>query len=332
MIIRSVSILGIRRVVILIPLVTLALISCLDFQFESEYEDINGIYVEFLYSYDYYGTKLLFNGNTGYMINADSLLVFDFSRIDSVILLGHYTAAHSIYDFQIHDDYAILVTALSMEIVDLRDSLPNQLSILSAFSFASSIKVHNDNAYVVCTDDLHVVDIADKQQPVLISTFTLDDNIEQIEIDSNSAYVLTDTAFTILDIRNPSALAIVASTSLPLLSIFSPSSFCKKDTFVYIACFPGHPAWLAACALTESFDLEVQNHIVVPDRIRKFHMSDAYTLAISPFDTYLLNLQYPSSPCISEEIGVGGIHGTIHQNHVCILTPYLVIYEIKQVE
>jgi hypothetical protein len=306
--------------------------SCLDFQFESGYEDINGIYVEHVYSYNYLGTKLLFNGSIGYMVNADSLLVYDFTDMDSVILLGYCGADFSINDFQIYDDYAILVTDLTMEIVDLRDSLPNHLSVLSAFAFASSIRVHEENAYIACSDELYVVDISDKQNPALISSLEFGEQIIQVEIDSNLAYVLVGTDFTILDIQNPNALTIIASTSLPPLGIFNPEAFCKKNAIVYFAGFTSYNASLSACTLTTDSDLHVLDQIVVPDRIHQFHVSDAYTLAVCWFDAYLLNLQHSSSPCISELIGGGGIHGIIKENRVYILTPFLEVFEIKQVE
>lgn len=307
--------------------------SCLDFQFESGYEDINGILVEHVYSYDYLGTKLLFNGSTGYMINAESLLAYDFTNFDSVTFLGHYGATHAIDDFQIIDDCAILVTDHSVEIVDLRDSLPNQLSFLPVYFFDSStIRVHDDYAYISWRDELHIMDISDKQYPVMVSFFTFEEDIIQVEIDSDLAYVLVGDDFLILDIQNPNALAIVASTSLPSLGIFNPEAFCKWNAIVYFSGFTSYNAWLSACTLTTDRDLQVLDQIVVPDRIHQFHVSDAYTLAVSWFDAYLLNLQYPSSPCISELIGGGGIHGIIQENYVYFLTPFLEVFEITQVE
>lgn len=332
MIIRSISILGIRRGVILIPLVTLALISCLDFKFESEYEDINGITVEHVHSYyDLQGVKLRFNGDLGFIIHAESLLIYDFSEVAEAVYQGHYIAGSFIYDFQIYEDCAVLVTETALEIVSVNDSLPVQLSAVPLFLFDPNIRIQDDNAYVISGTQLYVADISDKQNPTLMTSIAFDHNIKQIEVDSHFAYVLTGNDFCVLNIQNPSSIILLASTSLHTLDIFNPERFFKKETFVYIAGFTTSD-WLYTCELDVNNNIRLSNSILVPDRIRMFDASDEYTLAVSWWDTYLLNLQYPSSPCISEEIGFGGIHGTIQQNYVFVLTPYLRIFEIRQVE
>ncbi|KPL14485.1 hypothetical protein AMJ74_03310 [candidate division WOR_3 bacterium SM1_77] len=313
-------------------LILLASISCLDFQFESEYEDINGLHIEHVHSYSFVGTKILFNGSMGYIANAESLLVYDFTEVDAAVYLGYYAAYNSINDFQICDNCAVLVTDTGIEIVDISDSLPNQLSAVPMFFFGGSVKIDNDNAYVVSPNQLHVVDISDRQNPTLTNSYAFNDNIRQVEIDSNFAYVLVGTDFWVLNVQNPSVIIPIDSTSLPALDIFHPEAFFKKGSFIYFASYTTFAAWLSTCELTLNKDTQVLNHIVVPDRVRKFHMSDEYTLAVSWYAAFLINLRYPTSPCISEETGFGGIDGTIRDDYIFLLTPNLVIFEIKQVE
>ena len=86
------SILAARWAIIFVLLIFVASISCLDFQFESEYEDINGIAVEYVHRYMYlYGSKILFNDDLGYITNAESLLVYDFSEVEAAAYQGHYS-------------------------------------------------------------------------------------------------------------------------------------------------------------------------------------------------------------------------------------------------
>ncbi len=320
------------RRLIFIPLVLLALASCLDFQFESEYEDINGIYVEHISSYDYFGTKLLFNGSTGYISHDDSLLVYDFTELDSVVYLGHYIAADLINDFQIFDDHAILGTDQSIEIIDLHDSMPVQLSSMSVLFYNSSIRVHNDNAFVAHGHHLHVIDISDVQQPTLMSSLDFEEDIRQVEIDSIFAYTLVGTDFLVLNIENPGALYVEASTSLPASGITNPEAFIKRNDFFYFSGYTLYNALLSACTLSAHSDLRLLDQIVIPDRTHQLHISSEYTLAVSWFQAYLLNLQYPSSPCIGELIERSGGYGIIYGNYIHFLTPALEIFEIKQAE
>ncbi|MGB7053932.1 MAG: hypothetical protein WBE28_01265 [bacterium] len=61
-------------------------------------------------------------------------------------------------------------------------------------------------------------------------------------------------------------------------------------------------------------------------------MSDQYFLAVAWYGAYLINLQSPASPCISEAVGMGGFYGVIQGNLIYIFAPNLAIFEIKQVE
>jgi hypothetical protein len=140
-----------------------------------------------------------------------------------------------------------------------------------------------------------------------------------------------DTKLYVLDIQDPSAIVLVVSKSLPTLNIFLPLAFLKKDNYLYFA----HQAtvdWLSACELLPNKDIQVLNHIVVPDRIRMFDISNNYTLAVSWYAAFLINLQYPESPCISEETEFGGIDGTINGDYIFLLWPCLSVFQITQVE
>ena len=217
------------RMLKFISLILLASVACLDLQFESEYEDINGIVVEHVHSYwNINGTRICFNGDIGYLIYAESLLVYDFAEVTEAVYQGHYIAGSIITDFQIYDDCAVLVTETGLEIVDVSDSLPTQLSAVPLFLFGYSIRIQDDYAYIVSGTQLLVADISDKQDPTLTTSIEFDYDIRQIEVDSHFAYVLAGTDFCVLDIQDPNAITLVASTSLPTLPIIHPEAFFKK--------------------------------------------------------------------------------------------------------
>jgi hypothetical protein len=319
-----------------IILIAAVFISCLDFQFESEYEDINGIYVENVQSYDYGGIKMIFNGDIAYIARAESLLIYDFTVIDSAVYLNSYCAANIIIDFQLYDGCAVLLTISDIEIVDLRDSIPNQLSIfLSPFSFGSSIRMHNDKAFVTSGNELHVVDISDKQHPILINSYDFAENIMQLEIDSNFAYIMSYINFYILDIQNPSTIDLVSAVPLGSLGIANTRTFGKYGDFVYFSSSIPTARILSTCKLTANHVLQPLGFIICPASINQLYISSQYSLAVSGYETYLLNVQYPFTPCISEVVDAGGLYGIIEENYIFLLPPdlhHLYVFEIKKVE
>ena len=327
------SILAARWTIISVLLIFVASISCLDFQFESEYEDINGIAVEYVHRYMYlYGSKILFNDDLGYITNAESLLVYDFSEVEAAAYQGHYSANSTINDFEIYDECAILVTHDRVEIVDLRDSLPTQLSSVSFFLLGNQIRASNDHAFAVSQRTLYVIDISDKQQPALSGSFEFDHPISHLELDSNFAYVLADTFFHILNIGNPSDPVLVSSTSLLSIGIMHPRVFIKNNGFVYFSDRYLNTPTLFACLLTQSNTLQPLDYVIYPDIIHHFHMSEQYILAVGVSDAYLIDLQNPQTPCISETVGDGGFYGLMKEDFIFIFAPNLVVFRIVRIE
>jgi hypothetical protein len=315
-----------------ISLIILASVSCLDLQFESEYEDINGIVVEYVHSYTYLrGCKMLFDDGMGYITNAESLLVYDFSEVEAAVYKGHYSANSVINDFEIYDEYAVLATNAGMEIVDIRDSLPTQLSSVSFFLMGNQIRVLNNHAFVVSHRTLYLIDISDKQQPALCGSFEFVHPIIHVELDSNFAYVLADTDFHILNIENPSNPLLVSSTSLLSLGIMHPRVFIKNNGFVYFSDLYLNTPTLFACVLTQSNTLQPLDYVVYPDMVYHFHMSEQYILAVGVSDAYLIDLQNPQTPCISETLGDGGFYGLMKDDFILIFTPNLVVFRIVRI-
>jgi hypothetical protein len=309
----------------------MALTSCFDFEFESEYEDINGIYLEFVTDYPYGGQKLLFRGDTGYIIHYDSLLVYDFARIDSIYLSDFYFFGYEITDILIEDDYAYLLLPVGLRVVDMSNTQPQIIGTLDLQS-PYIVDKSGNYLYIGTSDNFITIDVTEKTNPVLLSTYELDNGINYLEVDSNFAYILSGHEIQILNIEDPNAPTLTHSLSFPINYL---RTFSKKGGYIYVSAI--YPDSLSSALIT--YDLSV-NHtlhpvsqITCPFLIRYIDSRSQYTLALSLSALYLLNLEYPSAPCIGEMIAPGGSYGIIHNNYIYTLDYWsLNIFEIKQAE
>ena len=105
--------------------------SCVDFEFEAPYEDLNGIYLEHILGRDdIYGRKLLCEEHKTYICSYDHLTSYSFAQVDSIHELSTYTSTHYIGDFDIADGFAYIISRSGLEIVDFRGTEPYLTSSL----------------------------------------------------------------------------------------------------------------------------------------------------------------------------------------------------------
>ena len=136
----------------------------------------------------------------------------------------------------------------------------------------------------------------------------------------------------ILNIGNPSDTVLLSSTSLLSLGIMHPRVFIKNNGFVYFSDRYLNTPTLFACLLTQSNTLQPLDYVIYPDIIHHFHMSEQYILAVGVSDAYLIDLQNPQTPCISETVGDGGFYGLMKEDFIFIFTPNLVVFRIVRIE
>lgn len=318
-----------------VPL-TILFMSCFDFDFESEYEDINGIYLEYVRSYPYGGKKSLFQGDTGYMINLDSLLVYDFTRIDSIYLSDFHTFGSDIADILIEDDYAFLLLPAGLRVIDMRSTPPQIIGVLD-FQSPRIVKKSGNSLCIVTDYDLVIIDVTEKTNPLLMSTYELGYWIDELEVDSNFAYVLWVDKIQIIDIEDLNAPSLLFSMSVPDTSL-NFLTFSKKGSYVYVAAnyTDSLNSILITYDLSANHTLNPVSQIAIPSRSIVYigaEVESILAIALSPFTLYLLNLEYPSLPCIGEWENYGGTYGIIRDNYIYTVAPWgLYIIEIKKVQ
>jgi hypothetical protein len=321
-----------------LAIISIALTSCFDFEFESPYEDINGIYLEHVQSYDYSGTKLLLVGNVGYLISNDSMQMHDFTDVDSIFLLNVYQASYDIRDFDIAGAYAFLACG-GLEIVDRDYSQPYLVGSLS-LDYAYEIRVFDDYAYLASGPFMNVIDIvdvADKSNQLLVNSISFSYAIRHFEVDSNFLYVLLyANEFHIIDVTEP--ISPSAVYVLPNTDTMKCVSFTVRDDYIYLSCIKGIPKLITYRVLDDN-ELAMLSEISCPSDFIHMHATACYGLALTgtPY-IILLSLEHPAAPSISETISINAIpaYGIIEDNYIYVLspffTPFLAIIEIKDVE
>ncbi len=315
-------------------------ISCIDFEFEAPYEDLNGIYIEWITERrDISGKKLLFEGQEGYIDYGDTLSRYKFENIDSIYACGTYVSPHGIIrDFEISNDFAYVVSDFGLEIINLQETEPYQYGSLGIPNGADFVKLHNGYVYMAETyyNNLYIIDITDKMNPEKVGEYNIENPypIQGIELDSSFAYVLLSNCdLYLLDISDPMNLNLVSHISLQdTLGVYDAVMVTIKDDYIYLL----KEIFLETYALSDNSDLEFISRIGLASYMMNFiHAGEKYGLACSGGSwVYLLNLEYPSRPCITEvfDLGRHQYYGIIKDDYIYLLTPYLVILEIKEVQ
>jgi len=320
-------------------IIVLMAISCIDFDFEAPYEDLNGIYIEWITARpDIRGETLLFEGQEGYINYGDTLTRYKFGNVDSIYAYGIYISPHGIIrDFEVANDFAYVASDFGLEIINFQESEPYLYSSLEIPNGTDFVRVHNRYVYMAEShyNNLYVVDITDKMNPVKVSEYIIENPyfIKGIEIDSSYAYVLLwNSDVYLFDISDPTNLNLVSHISLQdTLGDYAVMLTLKEDYMYFLK-----HAFLETYVLSDSSDLESISRIGFASYSMNFiHVGEEYGLACSGGSwVYLLNLEYPSRPCITEiyELGWPQQYGIIRDNYIYLLIPYLEILEIKEVQ
>ncbi len=110
----------------------------------------------------------------------------------------------------------------SMIIIDYSDPAnPVELSTFSLPTFAQSLAVSGDYAYITAGNELHIVDVSDPAQPEEVSSYPRGG--WEIAVNDNRAYLTLFSAFEIVDVTDPTKpaeLAIINST-VPAVTLSS---------------------------------------------------------------------------------------------------------------
>lgn len=318
-------------------IIMLTTISCIDFEFEAPYEDLNGIYIELIAARpDIRGETLLFEGQEGYINYGDTLNRYRFGNVDSIYAYGTYVSPHSINGFDIANDFAYVASDFGLEIINFQENEPHLYGSLQIPNGADFAQLRNGYIYMAESNynNVYVIDITDKMNPEKVSEYIINNPspIQGIEIDSSFAYVLLwNSDLYVLDISDPMNLNLISHMSLQD-TLGDAVMLAVKDNCMYLL----KHAFLETYERSDSSDLEFMSRIGFASPSMNFiHVGEEYGLACSGGSwVYLLNLEYPSRPCIAEiyELGLPQDYGIIRDNYIYLLIPYLAILEIKEVQ
>lgn len=320
-----------------LSVILLLFISC--FEFESPYEDLNGIYLQLIKSYNYSGEKLLIEGQKGYLLRRHSFLsslrMFDLAKPDLIYEISNYVSYQEIANFEVCDGYAYCVLpSYGIEIVNFNDSIPYLYSTLEITGSPNIIRLLNHYAFVAGDSNFYVIDIQNRTDPDKVFDYNFNRYIKCFEIDSNYAYVLlSNSDICILDIRNPASpeliSEIVNGNILPMIELFT-----LKNNYLYVLRVY-HEDHLETYEISEEYNIERLSKLYFPGELSFIYAGDKYGLALHMYSeaVYLLNLDYPSQPCISEIIYLETTpdYGIINDNLIYVLTPYMNVIEIKEI-
>jgi len=307
--------------------------SCIDFEFEAPYEDLNGIYIAHVMRYsDVSGYKLLFEGSKGYILKESGLSCYSFVSVDSIFEICSYD--HGGHDFAISDSHAYITdpNLNLLLVINFQGSQPYLVSSLHIDGGAGFIRLHSHFAYITGVNTLSIIDINDKQAPVKVEEYVFADHVRWLEVDSNHAYILLGNSdFWILDISDPTDINVVSQVSVIDTLGGSANMFALRGDYLYFL----KNRYIETYQQSENGDLEYLSRFGFASYMEFMHIGDNYGLACDGISwVYLLNLEYPSRPCITEiyELAWFQHYGIIRDNYIYLLVPYLEILEIKEVQ
>ncbi len=316
------------------------LISCIKFEFESPYEDANGIYLQWIGSYPAAGNKVVVIGKTGYFLDNyyNRSYVEKYAvTTDSVYLISRYFVNKRVTDFEVDDDYAFLaIPDFGLEIVNFQGDEPFLYGDLQIPDQTKLIRIAGNCAYLLCDSSFLVVDIENKGNPALKSELKFDKPTRHFEVNGSRAYILFDNflfskmdeVFLILNIENPSLPQKVFHSCCD--TIYELKMFNINKNYIF---FLSEVDGVVVYKIVSDNKLVRISHLMFPPPISFIYTKDKEGIVLSGNTFYYLNLEYPSDPCISEMMNLSGTlnYGLINPPYIYLLNPYLNIVEIREI-
>ncbi len=327
-----------NKLLVLIPLI---FVSCIEFEFESPYEDLNGIYLDWIRSYDYQGRKLTAENQKLYLMWSlfNTITNYDISNVYSISVVSSYTSQYELADFEIQSDYAYIVSwDYGLEIVNFQGTEPHLLSSLEITNGADKVRFYENHAYVASSDNFYVIDVSDKTNPKKVGEYSFgsDSYVIYMEVESNFAHILIgpDSDFYVLDIADPTDPNAISQVSLQ--NTLGPvTMFSSRGSYLYFL----RDRIIETHEVSEVGNLEYisKTHFSALLSFIITYEGNNYGLAFLEdyLAVYLLNLENPARPCISEafyDFDYVPDYGIIEDPYIFLLTPYLTILEIKEIE
>ncbi|MGB9720249.1 MAG: hypothetical protein ACPL28_02045 [bacterium] len=319
-------------------LISIIFISCIKFEFESPYEDANGIYLQWIGSYPIVADKMIIADKTGYFLDRNpyvSIIEKYIISTDSCRMISRYIHNGLINDFAIEDDYGFLaIPSYGLEIINFQGETPFLYGELALPDGARFIELSGAYAYIIGDSTFYIINISDKKAPEKLSEFKFAKKIQDFDISGIFAFIILEDScmsmkdvFFILKIEEKDNPQIIPHSCD---DCFKPITVIINNSYVYL--------------LTENNNIQVYKWdgeknlsavtcLLLPTTVNYFFIKENQGFVLGNCIIYLLNLTYPDAPCVSEMINLQGnfTYGLINKNYIYALSPYLNIIEIKEI-
>src|SRR5439155_7750466 len=172
----------------------------------------------------------------GYLgLGRDSLAVIDMSDPVRPTLTGSATGAGPVLGLDLAGNYAyVAASSNGLHVFDL--SSPTRPSLISSYSFAgfaTDVQVSGDYAFVAVTDlGLAAIDISNPTHPVRADTWLISGGVRKVHVVSNLAYVVVDGRLEIVNVSDPTHLALAGTYKPPLEHSVNDLNIVGRYAFV----------------------------------------------------------------------------------------------------
>ncbi|OFZ21526.1 MAG: hypothetical protein A2202_08865 [Bdellovibrionales bacterium RIFOXYA1_FULL_36_14] len=157
------------------------------------------------------------SNNYAYLANnANGVVVIDISNPAVPALETTLNTTGSATALSISGNYLYVADGnAGLQIYDLTlPSLPIEIGSIDIPDDAIDIEISGDYAYVTATNSLSVINISDKFNPSLISTYTSNiDELSDMKLSGNYAYLSNNSNLLIVNVANPNSLNFTSTAA-----------------------------------------------------------------------------------------------------------------------
>ncbi len=164
---------------------------------------------------------LQLSGNLLYAATwSGGLGIFDASSPGTFVEVGSVNTPGVAIGIALDGCYAYIADVSSLQIADVSDPTAPSLLGSAPMTYAQSVGVYDDYAYVasyVSPGEVHIVDVSDPAAPVLQSVWIpgTGGGARKVLIDGSRGYVTFDAELYIVDLTNPTNPAVLGTVALP---------------------------------------------------------------------------------------------------------------------
>ncbi|UCC10958.1 MAG: hypothetical protein JSW02_06205 [candidate division WOR-3 bacterium] len=300
--------------------IMLSIASCIKFDFVSEDEDANGIYLELTASYQLEGNEIIYEDGILFVLDHD---YYNASNIfncyisgDSIAILATYGANYTIHDFFVDDPYVYLASEQGFEIIKFTST---EAVVYSSLNIppASIIALSDDRTYVACNSALYIINITNPRAPEIEAIMDFPFTINSLAVDTVYAFVQTDYyTLNVVNVQNPSDPVLTATLVFPA---FGPYNLHVKHGCLYA--FNKYDDFILIYTI-ESDGLNRNYSSLSLPNVYYAYIGEEYGFVLNSNELLLVDMQYTPVLAICETMYLleTPLSGVINEDTIYLLT------------